>query len=461
MDDRFPTIDPRSGAAFRTAPAASFGDPAGSLKRIALAAAIALSGSAAAVAQGPSPFLPHGSLAPHRSIGQPQRLPTTGAVTSTPTVMSTPPETSTPPVTSTGLGERLPGRQRVAKPASRERLQRSSSGERRTPPAPLVESMTVLRLHRRSEQLTLDAELALRRGAIRSARASILEALRTSAAAADLQSGQREATQTLEQAITAVREAGDLVGRYGHVGTAELQRMVQSHRTPVLHGCRVDTLTSYAAVDIYLDFARASFTRAAAAAPTAAARHEAATMLLWLARTELAHRELHGELAESVSLTCLRAAVGVDPNHALASNELGYRAMRLGLLEEAQWALERSLELQPSESALQNLIETHRLAGNSQAAQMLVAMLPSQGGSSLSPGPAVLQVAPSQFAAISPPVQPPAATAAGSPPSQQPPLAPTGTETGEESESREAQPAADGTYSVLERVADSMRSLWK
>ncbi len=323
----------------------------------------------------------------------------------------------------------------------------------------------MVHLQRQSERLTQEGELAFRRGAYRSARESILEALRTSAAAADLQTGSNAATAALEQAITAIREAGDLVGRYGHAGPEELQRMVQSHQTPVLHDCRFDTLTPFAAADVYLDYAREALTRAAAG------RRETATILLWLSRIELAHGECHGALAESVSLTCLRAAVGVDPNHPLVSNELGYRAMRLGLLEEAQWALERSLELQPNEPALRNLIETHRLAGRTATAQTLIAMLPSVSGTAPSHGPQIVQVEPSQFAAISPPVQPPTSGSTAPRPPSREPLAPAEKAPPENrhpggaersgAPPAEAQPAADGTYSVLERVAAGMRNLWK
>src|SRR5690606_11927243 len=108
-------------------------------------------------------------------------------------------------------------------------------------------------------------------------------------------SGTSDATRALEQALTAVREAGDLVGRFGHVGTAELQRMVSSHQTPALHDCRLAEVTPYTAADLYLDFARTSYTRAAGG------RREVAKTLLVLARADQAHHELHGELSQSVA----------------------------------------------------------------------------------------------------------------------------------------------------------------
>lgn len=350
-------------------------------------------------------------------------------------------------------------------------------------PAQLVApSLTSMQLWRRGEQLTQEAELALRRGAVHSSREGALEALRTYAAAADMRGERRDAAEALEQATTAIREAGDFVGRYGHVDAADLQRMVDAHQTPVLKGGEASRLNPQAAADLYLDFARQRLTEAAGG------RREAAAALAVLARAERLQEERMGArvggdaravLAEAVAITYLRAALGTDPGSGPLANELGHQAMRLGLLGEAQWALERSWALGPNEPALRNLIETHRRAGNVATAQELAAILPQLAADARSAVPQVVQLDPGHFAAISPPLQSPAAgvpaaveaqrsVASAGPAEVARPLdASDATCRATErsgsgaAHAGEVAPAADVDAGVMGRMAGAMRRMWQ
>lgn len=476
-----------------------------SLRRLSFIAAIAALGAGGASAQSPLPSVRYGDVSPRRDSamtfppadasltrlaqvpGRPTPLPPIGTTSGSGIRLGLPVEKVSTPVRANALalaGSPVAGSrvspavdlsEGTAAPRRYGRLVSDSGGEGRgdglekpVPTQPAAASMTVVQLLRRSDQMTQEAELALRRGAVHSSREAALRALQFSAAAADMRSGGRDATGALEQAAAAIREVGDFVGRYGHVDAADLQRMVDAHQTPVLKGCDTADLSPQAAADAYLDFARQRLITAASG------RGEAAASLGVLARAERVHGEVHGDahsaLSESVAIAYMRAAVGTDPGSAPLANELGYQAMRLGLLGEAQWALERSWAIEPSEPALRNLIETHRLAGDTARARQLVAMLPQFAAEAKSDLPDVVRVDPGEFAAISPPVQSAVSgahsgTGAQAVATHPGPLRtqPSTTEEGTAGAQRRQDatpPAADESSSVLGRVAGAVRKMW-
>jgi hypothetical protein len=264
--------------------------------------------------------------------------------------------------------------------------------------SPLSESVTITQMLRQASELQFESERALRRGAYFSARESAVGGLRALAVATDGQQRTSTASEALQAALDAVREAEDFVGRYGQADSAAVNRMIASHQTPVLKDRQQQDMSPHAAADVYLDFARQKFTQAMSQ------RAEASTLLRVLAQAEKAMRESDIEFANSISLCYLRAAVATNSQDPDALNELGYGAMQLGLLEESEWALELSLASRPTVPAMQNLIEVNRLAGNSERAKQLVAMLPNGG----QPQGKTLTVTPidaTSFATISPPVQ--------------------------------------------------------
>jgi hypothetical protein len=244
--------------------------------------------------------------------------------------------------------------------------------------------------------------------------------------------------------------------------------MAISHQTPVLKSFPVSGLTPHAAADRYLDFARENFTAAAAG------RTSATVLLRVLANAEKAARGNHSEFANSVVLCYLRAAVATDVNDSSSLNELGYYAMQVGLLQESQWALERSIALAPSTPAVQNLIEVHRLAGNVERARELVSMLPQGGVEARSL--TVTPVASQDFAAISRPVQmiaSPANPVFAGVASERPVTAPSGivpqsgiashsgNVRGDRSSAGDASGPSEVTSSGISRLTGSLKSIWK
>jgi hypothetical protein len=308
---------------------------------------------------------------------------------------------------------------------------------------PTSESVTITQMLRQSDELLREAELVLGRGAFFSAREAALGGLHAIAAANDAQRGGTDHSEALRAAIDAVREASDFVGRYGHADSKAIARMAFSHQTPVLKGVRTDGWTPHAAANRYLDFARENFTAAAGGNVTGTA------LLRVLANAEKATRRDDVELANSIVLCYLRSAVATNVQDSQSLNELGFYTMHVGLLQESQWALERSLALQPSTPALQNLIEVHRLAGNIDRARELVALLPQEtgnGGQTLTVTPIDSQV----FAAISPPVQLPSAPQANV----------LTTNTPEEPQLPPEAPESQGG-GVMKRLTGSVKSVWK
>ncbi|QDS93132.1 hypothetical protein FF011L_18870 [Roseimaritima multifibrata] len=295
----------------------------------------------------------------------------------------------------------------LAQEASRKTLARQVStrtlSKLRTPseqaPTPAVSTLTARRMAEQAIQSLDDAHLQLRRGMHLTAKRSAMETLRLIADANDMLDGQIRSARNLQQAQQALEEANDFSGQYGPVSQASLQRMVQSHQTPVLKDCTTSHLNGSRAADLYLDFARAKFAIVAEANPIAT------EALAVLAEVERKNKKPTA-LTDAVVISLLRAAIQARPDDAVIANELGFQLLKQGLLEEAQWALEKSFQIQPTRSAGVNLAETLRQSGNIQAARERIAQiegLPIQPPAT----PQIITLSPQQFASLSPPTSPP------------------------------------------------------
>lgn len=357
-------------------------------------------------------------------------------------------------------------RQRIAAKVSDNILGDRSASNWKTTVAPVSESLTAVQLLRDCEEKTIAADGLLKRGAAYAAREEVIESIRCYAGATDLQHGGREATAALESALNAMREAGDFLGRYGNVDSAGIARMVASHETQILKDKELQSLTPHAAADTYLDFARQNLSLAVAG------NGQGARLLLLLANAERARKSDDNKIADALAITCLRAAVGSNPHDPLLASELGFLALRAGQLGEARWALQHSLDTQPSAPALQNLAETYRLAGDSQKARELIARLPNPT-STAARSMLVTTVSPSTFAQISPPVQSQGyqqgqyqqaqGRAVGNQPQQQgnrPGPQAQGFQNGPQPSLAQPLPQ-DAGPSVLERMANAIQSPWR
>jgi hypothetical protein len=368
-----------------------------------------------------------------------------------------------PPVVEKPIDEGQERRERIAKQVSEEILGDRLYPQERLGVAPVSGSVTPVHLLRECEERAIAADGLLKRGATFAAREEVVGAIRCLASASDLQQGGRRYTESLEEGLSSLREAGDFLGRYGNVDAEGIARMVASHETMVLKDRDLSSLTAHAAADSYLDHARINLMQAVNGHP------QGARLLMLLANSERARSSDKSNIADAIAITCLRAAVGSNSKDPLLASELGYHTMRAGLLGEAKWALERSLATQPSVSAMQNLIETHRLAGNVDRARQLAASLPNQGTQTKQPSMLVTAVPSSTFAKISPPVQP-VGTRGAQPYQSTPALAQQPISVGRQAAQgfsnspspQPSQPSVPNTEpSVLDRMAGAIKGVWR
>ncbi|WP_417748092.1 hypothetical protein [Rosistilla oblonga] len=266
-------------------------------------------------------------------------------------------------------------------------------------PVPTVATKTVSnwQLGRLASQKIERAEMLLERQSPMTARQQAIEALHLIAQSTDETTHSTDGTEALTQALTAVREASDFLGRFGVVDAAALQRLVDSHSTRVLKRCDLEQVTPLRAADVYYEFARGRFVDAVAGwAPASRA-------LMIVAKTEPLTSDVGDSNLSAAQICCLRSAIACDPDNAAAANELGHELLALGMFDEARWALEHSYAKQPSPAALQNLAELHRVTGNMELAEVCatnLAILQSQQQRVAQ----VVQLTPSQFAQMSPQV---------------------------------------------------------
>jgi hypothetical protein len=95
-------------------------------------------------------------------------------------------------------------------------------------------------------------------------------------------------------------------------------------------------------------------------------------------------------------LTLQRAAVDAVPTNAAGYRELGTTLLNHGLVEQAALALHRSIEIQPTRTGYQRLLEASRRLGDADTARVCLASL--QNPELLSDIP-VQTLTPEQFAA--------------------------------------------------------------
>lgn len=273
-------------------------------------------------------------------------------------------------------------------------------------------SFTPQRLVEQAAQHLDDAQLSLRRQATYSAKASVIESLRLIAEARDYARREATASAQLSDGLAAIDESNDFIGRYGPLDPAGMRRVIESHATDTLKNVDPTTLSCAAAADCYLDTARERLAAVALGNPIAT---RALVILAEIHRQE----KTMGPHADAVAVNLLRAALQSAPADSAVANELGFLLMKQGILDEAQWALERSMAIAPTRSAAQNLAEVMRQRGNSQGARALLASLNDPRNFPAAPAqrpnaPAVQMLAPSEFAALSRPQQAFARPASGS-----------------------------------------------
>jgi hypothetical protein len=237
------------------------------------------------------------------------------------------------------------------------------------------------------------------RGALFTARAELQRALALAAAALDEQRNTRAHSRALNKGLRALTEAEDFLAATRVTGRAArmVETIVQSHQTTILHGEPSEELHASSAIERYLSYAQEQL------AAAAGDLQPAASALYALGKLEMAAASDIGSLESARAAVYLQAALIVNPQHALAANELGVLFARHGRLVEAKAALSHTLRIASLPAAWRNLSIVHHglgeveLAGQADREWRETAGTPSNPGAAAQGTPAVQWVDPATF----------------------------------------------------------------
>ncbi len=251
------------------------------------------------------------------------------------------------------------------------------------------------RLREIAQDSLRNAKHRLQRRATHSAKKYAMEALRSIVAMQDVQSGGNQHARQLEVAFDAIRESADFCGRFGVIDESALNRMVTVHETEVLKNQDITDFSALEATETYLAVAKKNLVLAAGDA------REASDALILLGRIEKEMSPSGDTHASSVAVTLQRAAVEIEPNNAFGYRELGTTLLNQGLTEQAIAALNRSIEIQPTRTSYQRLLEASRRLGDIDTVRECLASLQNPELESEFP---VLSLSPQAFAATHRPI---------------------------------------------------------
>lgn len=218
----------------------------------------------------------------------------------------------------------------------------------------------------RSMQLCRDGLRLAERGAIYSARAKFIEALRAVARALDVEQQTALYTKALTAGMTALKESSDFTPRSGATQEIDVRHAIISHRTPVLKHNEGGLPSATLAVQRYYTYAQEQLAAAAGQDPAGS------FALYCLGRISLAPEQtaLNAQEKASQAVVFHQSALLVDPANFVAANEAAVLLADAGRLEQARTLLLQSLSVAPQAAVWQNLAIVHtRLGENDLAAQ--------------------------------------------------------------------------------------------
>ena len=238
-------------------------------------------------------------------------------------------------------------------PASHMTQQQSAVSLR---PAPLVAAVA------RAEQMTADGLRLAQRGAIFSARARFLQALRQITSAQDQVQETTRCTVALNAALMAMQESRDFEVRHATSSDpVDVARVAAGHRSKIL---RVEELSSIApptAFDRYQRFAVEQLTLALGA------ERDGSMPLYGLGRIATASGKANpnGDVGCDDALVWYHAALMVDARNFRAAHELGSLYAKRSEWERARTVLQRAIAIQSHPTTWSNLAIVHGKLGES------------------------------------------------------------------------------------------------
>jgi tetratricopeptide (TPR) repeat protein len=262
------------------------------------------------------------------------------------------------------------------------------------------------------------------RGALFSARAEFIGALRLLSEALDADMQSELHSRALSAGLTALRESESFIVRRGSdKGDLDVSFLVKSHSTPVLKDDSLGKMTPLAALQRYYTYAQEQLA-------AAAGREMSGSMALYgLGRiTTVSRASGKATQMETVARAMVwqQAALLADPLNFRAANELGVLVAETGDLQRAKQLLLQSLASSNQPTTWKNLAAVHQDLGERELATQASSQATALAAKQL-PGtirPAVRWVDPATFANTAPPhdSQARASVAAGAP--SQPSAAP-------------------------------------
>jgi tetratricopeptide (TPR) repeat protein len=232
-----------------------------------------------------------------------------------------------------------------------------------------VQGRTSLDIIAPQAQAHVDYALNLaERGAVQSAQAEFIAALDLVADALDADTGNaaRAHARAAKAGLTALRETKDFVpSDTPHDIEINLSQLATTHQTPVLK--KVDTrgMSRAEALQRYHTYATQQLTFAGGRSSIAS------SALYGLGRAETvttAGASTRNPLGSPNAMAFYQAALQVDPQNYMASNELGVLMARYGDLEGAGAQFTHSISVKPQAETWHNLATVYRRMGQPESA---------------------------------------------------------------------------------------------
>jgi hypothetical protein len=228
-------------------------------------------------------------------------------------------------------------------------------------PLPTGEDLAMRAVHVRAEAMIHHAFGLARRGAHYSAKAELVEVLRTTTQALDMRDGTTAHSDALARAFRALDEASDFQPRgAGLESNLDMAMLVAGHQTPALKEADLTKVTPLAGLQRYYTYAQQQFIIAGEEQPVASAA------LYGLGRLETIMTGAGaGGLSQGApqAMVFHQAAVLTDGNNYKSSNELGVLLARYGQYDAAREMLIHTVRVRPNSQSWQNLASVHERMG--------------------------------------------------------------------------------------------------
>jgi tetratricopeptide (TPR) repeat protein len=274
------------------------------------------------------------------------------------------------PVEVTATPPRAPGRATFVSQSSQARPQALGQPARNAAATPNVQrrSAAMQAVNRQAEQKIRRGYHLAERGALYSARAEFIQALRTISQALDVQTRTRVHTQALSAGLTALEEAEDFVPDGSQLeADLDVATLIGAHRTPVCKPMDKQWLLPVIVLQHYYTYAQEQLALAAGG-------EEAASMALFgLGKTYSAlaiEKTVSAATAEPKAMVFHWAALSAHAGNFLAANELAVLEARWGQYATARTLLQYSLATLPHSAVWRNLSIVHQRMGETKLADL-------------------------------------------------------------------------------------------